>query len=78
MGLYAAPLSVSLLGFWICTNDYISQFPCVRYYVLVKSRFKHTCEECESKRHMCFRFLIFSLTGPCELLFLLCFIVSWT
>ena len=35
MGLYEVPLSVSL---------------CVRYYVLVKSAFKHTCEECESKR----------------------------
>ena len=27
---------------------------------------------------MCFRCLIFSLSGPCELLFLFCFIVSWT
>ena len=27
---------------------------------------------------MCFRWLIFSLSGPCELLFLLCFIASWT
>ena len=27
---------------------------------------------------MCFRCLIFNLSGPCELLFLLCFIVSWT
>ena len=25
-----------------------------------------------------FRCLIFSLSGPCELLFLLCFIASWT
>ena len=29
---------------------YISQLPCVRYYVVVKSSFKHTREECESKR----------------------------
>ena len=29
-------------------------------------------------RPMCFRCLIFSLSGPCELLFLLCFIASWT
>ena len=42
MGLYEVPLSVSLLGF--------SQLPCVRYYVFVKSSFKHTREECESKR----------------------------
>ena len=26
----------------------------------------------------CFRCLIFNLSGPCELLFLLCFIASWT
>ena len=26
---------------------------------------------------MCFRCLIFYLSGPCELLFLLCFIASW-
>ena len=27
---------------------------------------------------MCCRYLIFSLSGHCELLFLLCFIASWT
>ena len=27
---------------------------------------------------MCFRCLIFNLSGPCELVFLLCFIASWT
>ena len=27
---------------------------------------------------MCFRYLMFSLSGPCELLFLLCFIASWS
>ena len=27
---------------------------------------------------MCFRRLIFNLSGHCELLFLLCFIASWT
>ena len=36
MGLYEVPLSVSLLGFGI--GDYVSQLPCVRYYVFVKSR----------------------------------------
>ena len=30
------------------------------------------------RRPMCFRCLIFSLSGPCELLFFICFIVSWT
>ena len=27
---------------------------------------------------MCLRCLMFSLSGPCELLFLPCFIASWT
>ena len=36
------------VGFW--DRDYVSQLPCVRYYVFVKSSFKHTREECESKR----------------------------
>ena len=27
---------------------------------------------------MCFRYLMFNLSGPCELLFLRCFIASWT
>ena len=48
MGLYEVPLSVFLLGFGI--GDYVSQLPCVGYYVFVKSSFKHTREECESKR----------------------------
>ena len=47
MDLYEVPLSMSLLGFGIGT---VSQLPCVRYYVFVKSSFKHTREECESKR----------------------------
>ena len=28
--------------------------------------------------HLCFRGLMFNLSGPRELLFLLCFIASWT
>ena len=63
---------------WVWDRDYVSQLPCVRYYVFGKSSFKHTREECESKMTMCFRCLIVSLSVPCELLFLLCFIASWT
>ena len=48
MGLYEVPLFVSLLGFGIGTM--LASFLCVRYYVFVKSSFKHTREECESKR----------------------------
>ena len=69
--------SVQLLrgGIWVCmrslvyvfvgfwVGDYVSQLPYVWYYVGVKSSF--SC-------------LMFSLSGPCGLLFLLCFISSWT
>ena len=58
--------------------DYASQLPYVWYYIVIKSSFKHAREDCESKRVYVFRCLIFSLSGPCELLFLLCFIASWT
>ena len=50
----------------------------MRYYVFVKSRFKHSVRNASPRGPICFRCLIFSLSGPCELLFLLCFIASWT
>ena len=31
-------------------GDYVSQLPYVKYYVVIKSGFKHTREECESKK----------------------------
>ena len=46
MDLNEVPLSVSLLGFGIGTM--LANY--VRYYVFVKSSFKHTREECEFKR----------------------------
>ena len=47
MGLYEVSLFV-FVGFW--HRDYVSQLPCVRHYVVLNSSFKHTREECESKR----------------------------
>ena len=48
MGLYEVPLSMSLLGFGMWTM--LANFHDVWYYVVVKSRFQHAREECESKR----------------------------
>ena len=31
-----------------------------------------------SREPMCFKYLMFNLSGPCELLFVICFIASWT
>ena len=42
------------------------------YYVRVKSSFQHVGEEIVSPRGpMCFRCLMFSLSGPCELVVML-------
>ena len=55
----SSPVSLQLLrgGIWACMRCpclclcwVVSQLPCVRYYVFVKNGFKHTREECESKR----------------------------
>ena len=51
MGLYEVPFSVSLLEFGIGTM--LANFR-VRYYVFVKNSFRHTREECESKRFYVF------------------------
>ena len=56
MGLYEVPYV--FVGFW--DGDYVSQLPYVRYYVVVKCRFKHAREECESKRAYVFRCLMFA------------------
>ena len=49
MGLYPRGALVCVfVGF--SDRDYVSQLPWVSYYVFVKSSFKHTREECESRR----------------------------
>ena len=40
------------------------------YYVGVKNSFQHAGEDASPRGHMCFRCLMFNLSGPCELLFL--------
>ena len=59
-------------------GDYVSQFSYVWYYVGVKSSFQHAEMNGIPRGAMCFRCLMFSLSGPCELLCLLFFIASWT
>ena len=49
----------------------------MRYYVFVNVNVLNILVRNASPRGpMCFRCLLFSLSGPCELLFLLCFITS--
>ena len=61
MVLYEVPLSMSLLGFGMWTM--LDTFH-VLYYVVVWSSFKHDHWDARQRAHMCFRCLMFSLSGP--------------
>ena len=50
----------------------------MRSVVLFKNVFNMLVRNASPRWPMCFRCLMFNLSGPCELLFLLCFIASWT
>ena len=73
MGLYEVPLSMSLLGFGMGTilvNFHMCGIMLVSRAVFMRN--------VSPRGTMCFRCLMFNLSGMCELLFLLCFISSWT
>ena len=76
MGIYEVPLSISLLGFRMGTM--LANFHVCPIMLLVRAVFNMIVSNASPRRPMCFRCLMFSLSGPCELLFLLCFITSWT
>ena len=76
MGLYEVPLSVSLLGFGIGTM--LANFHVCGIMFLLRAVLNILVRNASPRGPMCFRCLIFNLSGPCELLFLLCFIASWT
>ena len=51
--------------------DYVGQPSYMWYYVVVTSSFKHAREKFDLRGPMCFRCLIFSMSGHCELLYFL-------
>ena len=76
MGLYEVHLSVSLLDFGIWTM--LANFHVRGIMLLLRAVLNILVWNASPRGPMCFRCQIFSLSGPCELLFLLCFIASWT
>ena len=67
---------MSLLGFGMgamLANSHM----CVIMLVL-SAAFDMLVRNASPRGPMCLRCLMFNLSGPCELLFLLCFIASWT
>ena len=76
MGLYEVPLSMSLLGFGMGTM--LANFHMCGIVLVLRAFFNMLVSNASPRRPMCFRCLMFNLSGPCGLLFLLCFIASWT
>ena len=70
---YKVPLAVSLLGFGMRTM--LANFHICCIMLVLRAVFNMLVRNAGPRG---FRCLKFNLSGPCELLFLLSFIVSWT
>ena len=75
MALYEMPLSMSLLGFGMWTM--LANFHMCGIMLVLRAVFNMHVRNATPRGLMCFRCLMFNLSGPCELLFLLYFIASW-
>ena len=71
MCLYEVPLFISLLGFWIWTM--LANFHMCGIILLLRAVLNIFVRNASTSGPMCFRCLMFSLSGPCELLF--CFLL---
>ena len=74
--MYKVPLSMSLLGFGM-VSMFANFYMCGIMLVLI-AVFYMLVVNANPRGPMCFRCLMFSLSGPYMLLFLLSFISSWT
>ena len=76
MGLYEVPFSMSLLGFGM--GSMLANFHMCGIMLVLRAVFNMLVRNASARGPMCFRCLMFNLSGPCQLLFILCFIASWT
>ena len=67
MGLYEVPLSMSLLGFGMGTM--LANFHMCGIMLVLRAVFNMFVRNASPRGFMCFRCLMFSLSGPCELLY---------
>ena len=74
MGLYTVPLSMSLLGFEM--GIILASFHMCSIMLVLRAVLNMLVRNANPRGPMCFRCLMFNLSGPCKLLFLLCFIAS--
>ena len=71
IGLYEVPLSMFLLGFGM--GSMLANLHMCGIMLVLRAVFNMLVRNASPKGPMCFRCLMFSLPGPCELLFLLFF-----
>ena len=76
MGLYEVSLSMSFLGFGMGTM--LANFHMCGIILVLRAVFNMLVKNASPGGPMCFWCLMFNLSRPCELLFLLYFIASWT
>ena len=69
------PFSMSLLGFGMWTM--LANFHVGGIMFLLRAVLNILARNASPRGHMCFRCLIFNLSGPCKFLFLHYFIASW-
>ena len=74
MGLYEMPVSRSLLGYGMGTM--FANFHMCGIMLVLRAVFNILVRNASPRCF--FRCMKFNLSGLCELLFLLCFIASWT
>ena len=67
---------MSVFGFGMGTM--LANFHMCGIMMVLRAVFNMLERNASPRGSRCFRCLIFNLSGPCELLFLLCFIASWT
>ena len=67
MGLYEVPLSMSLLGFGM--GSMLTNFHMCSIMLVLRAVFNMLVRKASPRGPMCFRCLMFRLSGPCELLF---------
>ena len=70
IGLYEVPLSMYLLGFEIWTM--LANFHMCVIMLVLRAVFNKLVRNASPRGPMCYRCLMFYLSGPCELLFLIC------
>ena len=76
MGLYEVPSYMFLLGYGMGTM--LANFHMCGIMLVLRAVFYILVRNVSPRGSMCFSCMIFSLSGPCELLFVHCFNASWT